>query len=161
MEPSGPAPLHGVVGASRVPSMVGSLAPTGCTSAHAFVIEPSGGEEEEEEEDHYIMAVTGPVVAPVIRQTTQISIGPRGRPQGPLVQRIATTPPTSLTPSLAAPPSPPALPSSEAGPSDPGMSSDLKSLCGNRLLRRFAHFPASSDKGQALGSWDLMAGPSR
>jgi hypothetical protein len=140
---------------------LGALPQPGCTSAHAFVIEPSGGEEEEEEEDHYIMAVTGPVVAPVIRQTTQISIGPRGRPQGPLVQRIATTPPTSLTPSLATPPSPSALPSSEAGPSDPGMSSDLKSLCGNRLLRRFAHFPASSDKGQALGSWDLMAGPSR
>jgi hypothetical protein len=61
------------------------------------------GEEEEDNEARHITVVTGPG-APVIRQTTWISIGPRGRPQGPLAPWTATTPPTSSTPSLAAPP---------------------------------------------------------
>jgi hypothetical protein len=71
-----------------------------------------------------------PVGASSIRWTTRISIGPRGRPQGPLAPHTVTTPPTSPTTSLVAPGLPSALPSSEAGPSGSGTPSDLKSMCG-------------------------------
>jgi hypothetical protein len=66
-------------------------------------------------------------------------------------------PPTSPTPSLTTPGPPLALPSSEAGPSGPGTPLDLRSLCSNRLLRRFTHLAAPSGKGRALGSWDSTA----
>jgi hypothetical protein len=94
---------------------------------------------EEEADERHIKVVTDPVGAPTIHRTTHISIGLRGRPQGPLVHRTEPSPPpspTSLT--LIAPP--PALPSTEAGPSDSGMSPDLLSSCGNRVLWQFARF---------------------
>jgi hypothetical protein len=155
-------PLHGVAGAGHVPSMVGGRSPTELsrsTGLHHRAIREEGGEEEDDE--RRIMVVTGPIGALAIRQMAHISVGPRGWPQGPLAQRTETTPPTSPTPSVAAPGPPSALPSSEAGPSGSRPPSDLMSLCGNRLLRRFAHHAAPFDKGQGPGSWDSMAGPSR
>jgi hypothetical protein len=77
--------------------------------------EEEGGEEDDDE--RRISVVTGPVGAPIIRRTACISIGPWGRPEGPLAPQTATTPPTSPTPSLTAPGPPPTLPSSEASPS--------------------------------------------
>jgi hypothetical protein len=114
--------------------------------------------EEEEEDAHRITVVTSPVGPPAIHRTTQISIGPRGRPQGPLAPQTTTTTPTSLSPSLDAPPPLPALPSSEVVPLDLSTPLDLKSSCNNWLLHRFAHFAAPSDKGQAPRSWDSTAG---
>jgi hypothetical protein len=93
-----------------------------CPSRVAPVHDPSSsshqGEEEGEEKDDEcrISAVTGPVGAPTISRTAHISISPRDRPQGPLAPRIATTPPTSLTPSLTTSGPPPTLLSSEACP---------------------------------------------
>jgi hypothetical protein len=63
-----------------------------CPNRVAPVHDPSSsshqGEEEEEEEDEddecQISVVTGPIGAPVICRTSCVSIGPRGRPQGPL-----------------------------------------------------------------------------
>jgi hypothetical protein len=108
--------------------------------------EKAGGEEEDDKSR--ITVVTGPVGAPVICRTAHISIGPRGRPQGPLVPQTATTPLT-----LATPPSPPpTLPSPEAGPSGSGTPSDLLSACDNRVLRWFTRFTAPSDKSRAPGS---------
>jgi hypothetical protein len=74
------------------------------------------GEEErseEEEDECRIIVITGPVGAPVIRCTAHISIGPRGRLQGPLAPQTET-PTTSTSPTLAAPP---VLPSPKAGSS--------------------------------------------
>jgi hypothetical protein len=123
----------------------------GCTDPRALVIEPLGEEEGREEDECRIAVVTSPVGVPVIHQTTHISIGPRGRPQGPLAPQTETalpTSPTSLT--LAAPPQPSSvLPSPEAGPSGSDTQSKLLSPCRNRVLRRFARFVASSGKGRA------------
>jgi hypothetical protein len=119
------------------------------------------GREEDEDDNHQISVVVDPVGSPMIRRTTPISIDPRGRPQGPLAPRTATTPLSSPAPSLTMPRPPSALPSSEVGPSGSGSPSVLLSLCGNRLLHRFTHLTAPSDKGRALGSWDLTTGPSR
>jgi hypothetical protein len=112
-----------------------------------------------QDEPHQISVVTGLVHASLTRRTARISIGPRGRPQGPLAPRT-TTPPTSSTPSLVAP-LPSALPSIEAGPSGSGTLLDLKSSCGNRVLRQFTLFTAPISKGRSPGSWDSTIGPSR
>jgi hypothetical protein len=123
----------------------------GYTSTQILIIKSLGGGEGEEEDDEArrIMVVTGLVEAPMIRRTTRISIGPRGRPQGLLTPRT-TTPPTSLTPSLVTPP-----------PSGSGTPSNLLSQCGNRVLWWFARFAAPTDKGRVQGSWDSMARPSQ
>jgi hypothetical protein len=83
------------------------------------------GGEEDEDDSCQISVVTSPVGPPVIHRTARISIGPRGRPQGPLALRAATTPPGSPTPTLATPGPPLVLPSSEAGPSGSGSPSAL------------------------------------
>jgi hypothetical protein len=106
------------------------------------------------------MVVTCLVGASAIRRTMRISIGPRGRPQGSMAPWTTTTPPNSSTPSLAAPIQL-ALPSSEADPLDSDTPLDLKSMCGNRLLRWFTHFTSPTGKGQASGSWDSTVGLSR
>jgi hypothetical protein len=111
------------------------------------------GREEDEDNDCQISVVSSLVGPPAIRQTARISIGPRGRPHVPLAPQTATTLSSLPTPSLAAPGPPPMLPSSEASP--------LLSLCGNPLLRRFAHLATPSDKGRAPELWDSTAGPSR
>jgi hypothetical protein len=103
-----------------------------------------GEEEQEEEDEHRITVVTDPVGASAIHRMTRISIGPRGRPQGPLAPRTATTPPKSSTLSLVVPPPPP----------------DLLSPCGNRVLRWFTRFVAPSGKGRVPKSWDSTARPS-
>jgi hypothetical protein len=157
-------PIQGLVMEGRVLSTVG-IAPTGLhrsmiealSSSHQG--EEEGGEEEDDE--HRISVVTGLVGAPMIYWMTHISIGPRGRPQGPLKPRTITTPPTSPIPSLIAPGPPPTLPSSEANPSGSETSPDLKSPCSNRLLHQLTHHTAPSSKGRAPGSWDSTAGPSR
>jgi hypothetical protein len=139
-----------------------------CPSRVALVHGPSssshqgegeGGEEEDDERQ--ISLVIGPIGAPAIHETARISIGPQGRPQGPLAPWTATTPPTSPTPSLATSGPQPALPSSEADPSSSGTPLDLKSPCGNRLLCQFTHHAAPSGKGRAPESWDSTAEPSR
>jgi hypothetical protein len=93
------------------------------------------GEEgrEEEDDEHRITVVTGPVRALVIHRTVRISVGPCGRPHGPLAPHIETTPSTSSTsPTLAAPPPPPlTLPSPEASPSGSGTPPELLSPCDN------------------------------
>jgi hypothetical protein len=119
-----------------------------------------GEEGREEADEHHIMVVTALVGVPTIRRTPHITIGPRGRPQGPLAPRTKPSPPPSPTsPTLVVPP--PTLPSTEAVLSGFGPPPDLLSPCGNRVLWRFAHFAAPSGKGRVPGSWDLMAGPSR
>jgi hypothetical protein len=119
-----------------------------------------GGEEEEEDDERRITVVISLVGAPTICRMARISIDPRGRPQGLLVPRATTTPPTSPTPSLPAPPPPPGLSSLEAGPSGFVTPLDLLSPCGNRVLRRFTCFTTPSDKGRVPGSWDSTARPS-
>jgi hypothetical protein len=121
--------------------------------------EEEGGEEEEDE--CQISVVNDPVGAPVIRWTARISIGPRGRPQGPLAPRTTTTMPTSPTTSFAASGPLSALPSSEAGPSSSETPPDHKSPCSNWLLCRFTHHTTPSGTGRAPGSWDSTVGPSR
>jgi hypothetical protein len=83
------------------------------------------GGEEDEDDNCQISVVTSPVGPPVIHRIARISIGPRGRPQGPLALWAATTPPGSPTPTLATPGPPLVLPSSEAGPSGSGSPSAL------------------------------------
>jgi hypothetical protein len=87
--------IKGVVRAGRVPSTVG-IVPIGLH--WSMTLHQSGEEEggEDEDDEHQISVVTGPVGALVICRMTRISIGPRGRPQGPLALRTATTPPNSL-----------------------------------------------------------------
>jgi hypothetical protein len=139
-----------------------------CPNWIALVHDPSSlrhqGEEEggeDEDDECQILVVVGPVGAPMISRTACISIGPRGRPQRPLAPRTTTMPPTSPTPSLATLGPPHALPSSKDGPSGSGTPPDLRSLCGNRLLRQFTHLAAPSGKGRAPGSWDSTVVPSR
>jgi hypothetical protein len=121
--------------------------------------EEEGGEEEDDK--HRISVVMGSIGASVIHRMAHMSISPQGRLQGPLAPQTTTTLPTSPTPSLATAGPPPALPSSEVGPLVSWTPPDLKSLCGNRLLHRFAHHAAPFGKGRAPGSLDSMAGPSR
>jgi hypothetical protein len=99
--------------------------------------------------------VTGPVGAPVIRWITHISINPRGRPQGPLAPQTTTNlgDPFPHRAGTAV-----ALPSSEAGPSGSGTLPELKSPCGNRLLRRFAHLFAPSSKAEHPGHGTRRSG---
>jgi hypothetical protein len=137
---------------------LGTMPQPGCTGAQALIIGSSGeAEGEEEGEAHWILVVTGLVQASLTSRTARISIGKRGRPQGPPASRT-TTPPTSSTPSLAVPPS---LPSIEADPSGSGTPSDLLSLCGNQVVRRFTRFAAPTGKSRVPESWDSMARPSR
>jgi hypothetical protein len=77
-----------------------------------------GVEGREEADERRIIVVTSPVGAPVVHRMTRITIGPRGRPQGPLAPQTEPSPPPSLTsPTLTAPPPPPpTLPSAEASP---------------------------------------------
>jgi hypothetical protein len=99
-----------------------------CPNQVASVHDPSSssrqGEEEGGEEDEdgsrQISMVTGPVGPPVICQTMRISIGSRGRHQGPLASRVVTMSLSSPTPTLVAPQPPPELHSSEARPSGSG-----------------------------------------
>jgi hypothetical protein len=70
-----------------------------------------------------------------------------------------TTPPASSSPSLVAPHAS-APPSTKVSLSGSGTSSDLKSPCGNWVLRQFARFTTPTGKGRAPGSWDSMVGPS-
>jgi hypothetical protein len=115
-------------------------------------------EGEEEDEPRQISVLTGLVQASLTRRTVRISIGPRGRPQGPLTSRT-TMLLTLPTPSLVTP-LPLALPSTEASPSGSGTLRDLKSLCGKWVLRRFVRFTAPTGKGRAPGSWDSTVRPS-
>jgi hypothetical protein len=137
----------------------------GCPNRVTLVQGPSSssrqGEEEggEEDDERRITVVTGPVEAPVIHRTPRISVGPQGRPQGPLAPWTETMSPTS--PTLVAPPPAAALPSPKVGMSGSGTPSDLLSLCSNRVLWRFTRFVTPSGKGRVLRSWDSMAGPSR
>jgi hypothetical protein len=146
--------------AARAPSTIEDLALTGLhrgLGPRHWV--NRGRQREKKKMNPCITVVTGLVQASLTRQTTRISIGPRGRPQAPQAPRT-TMPPTSPIPSIITPPPLP-LPSMEVGPSGFGTPQDLKSMCGNRVLCRFAHFAAPISKGQAPGSQDSMAGPSR
>jgi hypothetical protein len=112
------------------------------------------GEEgrEEEDDERRVTVVTNAIGTSMIHRMARITIGPRGRPHGPLAPRTEPSPsssPTSLT--LAAPP-PPVLPSPEASLSGFGMLPDLLSPCGNHVLRWFARFASPSGKGHAPGS---------
>jgi hypothetical protein len=134
------------------------VAPEPGSSSSGRQGEAEGGEEEDKA--CRITVVTGLIGVPVIRQTTRITISPRGRPQGPMVSQTTTTPPTSPTLYLVTPP-PLTLPPTDAGPSSSGTLSDLLSPCGNQVLRWFARFTAPTGKGRVPGSWDSTAGPSR
>jgi hypothetical protein len=112
------------------------------------------GEEgrEEEDDERRVTVVTNAIGTSMIHRMARITIGPRGRPHGPLAPRTEPSPsssPTSLT--LAAPP-PPVLPSPEASLSGFGMLPDLLSPCGNHVLWWFARFASPSGKGHAPGS---------
>jgi hypothetical protein len=156
MEPSDPdtSPWGHRVGLCAVHDWAcpNRVAPAQGPSSSGIYGEEEGREEEADE--RRIMVVTGPVGAPAVRRTAHITIGPRGRTQGPLVPRTeSSSPPSPISPTLAAPPPPPpALSSTEAGLSGSGTSSDLLSLCGKWVLRWFARFAAPSGKGRALGS---------
>jgi hypothetical protein len=114
---------------------------------------------EEEEEPRWTPTVTGLVQGQLTRRTARKTVGPRDRPQGQITPRT-TTPSALLTPSLAAPPAS-APPPNKADLLGSGTSSDLKSLCGNRVIRWLARFATQTGKGRAPGSWDSTAGPSR
>jgi hypothetical protein len=132
--PRTPTPLHRVIGGGHVPSTVED-APTGLHWPKDSSSSRQGEEEgrEEEDDEHRITVITGPVRALVIHRTVRISVGPCGRPHGPLASQIETTPPTSSTsPTLAAPPPPPpTLPSPETSPSGYGTPLELLSPCDN------------------------------
>jgi hypothetical protein len=114
----GPCAIHGWACPNRVAPAQGPS-----SSGHQ-------GEEEgrEEADECRITVVTGPVGALVTRRMARITIGPRGRPQGPLAPRTEPSPPPSPTSStLAAPP--PALPSTEAGLLGSGTCSTSLQIC--------------------------------
>jgi hypothetical protein len=140
-----------------VPSTIG-IVPTGLHRSMTLHHQAVRGEGREEEDECHISVVTGPIGESVIHRTARISISPWGRPQGPLAPWTTTMPPILLIPFLTASGLPPAILSSEAGPSGSGTPSDLKNLCGNRLLRWFAHHAAPSGNGRVPGSWDSMPG---
>jgi hypothetical protein len=121
--------------------------PNRVAPAHGSSSSGQQGEAEgkEEDEPHQISVVIVLVQASLTRQTARISIGPRGQPQGPLTLRT-TTLHTSPTPSLVMLP-PSALPSTEADTSGSATPQDLKSLCDNRVLWRFARFATPIGKG--------------
>jgi hypothetical protein len=150
----GPCAIHGWACPNRVALAQGP--------SSSYIQGEAEGREEEADE-HRITVVTGPVRASTVRQTARITIGPRGRPQGPLAPRTEPSPPPSPTsPTLVAPPPPPlALPPTEAGQSSFGTSADLLSPCGNQVLRLFTRFAAPFGKGRAPGSGDSTVEPSR
>jgi hypothetical protein len=154
--PRTPTSLQGVIREAMCHPRLGLPQP-GYIGPRALVIDPSGGGGGEEDIERRITVVTSPVGAPMVHQMARISVGPWGRPQGPLVPRTETMPST-----LAAPPSSSSvLPSPDASPSGFGTPPDLLSPCGNQMLRWFTHFTTLSIKGRTPGSWDSTVGPSR
>jgi hypothetical protein len=156
MEPSDPMPLHGVAGTDHVSSTVG-VSPTELhrpKGPHHRAIRGRRREEKKKLTSTASQYSPAPLGAPVIRRTTRITIGPRGRPQGPLAPQTEPSPPSSpISLTLATPPPPPlALPSLKVSLSSSGMLLDLLSPCSNWVLRRFTRFATPSGKGRAPGS---------
>jgi hypothetical protein len=138
----------GSLGPAMCHPWLGTMPQPGCTGARALVIESTRGGKGRRRQARQILMVTSLVQAPVTRRTARISIGPQGRPQGPLVPRT-TTPPTSPTPSLIVPPLP-ALSSTKVGLSGSGAPPNLLSLCDNWVFRRFTCF--ARDDNSATGT---------
>jgi hypothetical protein len=150
-----------VIKVGRVPSTVGGHAPTGLHQCMGPRHRVNRGRWREKKKTSLIRSWWSPALykCRLTHRTARISIGPQGRPQGPLAPRT-TMSPTSPTLSLAVP-QPPTLPSIKARSSGSSMSSDLKSLCGNRVLLWFACFTTLTIKCHAPGSWDSTVVPSR
>jgi hypothetical protein len=140
---------------------LGSMPQPGCTGGRVLITGPRGGGRGRRRRRRT------PANLDRRRPCTRVIDPPDGedhhwstRPtQGPLAPRT-TTPPALPTPSLAAPP-PPVPPPIKADPSTSGTPLDLKSMCGNRVIRWLACFAAPTGKCRAPGSWDSTVGPSR
>jgi hypothetical protein len=143
-----PTPIQGVVREGRVLSTVG-IAPI--RLHRSMTLRHRAVKERREEKEKTMIDTSWWSPAPLgrraIRRTTCISIGPWGRPQGPQTPQTTTTLPTSPTHSLIALGPLLTLPSSEVGHLGSETPSDLKCLCGNRLLCQFTHHTAPSGKG--------------
>jgi hypothetical protein len=138
---------------------LGAMPQSGCTSTRALVIGSTGGgggrrrrTPSNLDSHRPCTSVVDPSDGEDLHQSTGLT---------PRTARAEDhTLCTSSAPSLVMPP-PPTLPSTEAGPSVSGTPLDLKSLCGNQMLRQFARFASPTNKGRVPGSWDSTVGPSR
>jgi hypothetical protein len=76
-------------------STVGGCASTGLQQSTDLRHQAVRGRRREKKKMMMNVAIIGPVGVPALRRTERVSIGPHGRPQGPLAPRTTITPPTS------------------------------------------------------------------